>query len=319
MIPSKKKPKPVMRHLLAMESLDKSAINYLLDLAEHFAATPSHDPSICTALCGKLVTHLFFEPSTRTIHSFEIAAKRLGTIVLQPNMMNLSTVKGESMIDTIHTFEKMGTDCFVIRHPDNFMPQFIAGELLGHTHIINAGDGYNQHPTQALLDLLTIRQHKTTFENLSVCIIGDIAHSRVARSLVEGLQKMGTEDIRLVAPQIFMPEDIKNLQVTATNKLNDGLANADVVVALRIQKERIKNSVLPDVNQYFQSYGLTQERMTHAKPDAIVMHPGPINRDIEIDSQVADGPQSVILQQVKNGVHVRMAVLHTILTQSDPS
>lgn len=308
-----KSPAPLLHHLLSTENLDKDTITYLLDRADHLLEKQIQGEQQLNSLQGKVIANLFFEPSTRTRNSFEIAAKRLGAIVLSPEMSGSATSKGESLIDTIHTFEAMGAAAFVIRHREDYTAQFVASELQSSACVINAGDGMHQHPTQALLDLLTIRQHKKTFEPLTVAIIGDIAHSRVVGSIVPALKNMGVSDLRLVAPKLFIPKNVDSWGVEVFHSLEQGLQGADVVMALRIQKERIQDSDIPDMNQFFAEYGLTQENLSFAKRDAIVMHPGPLNRGVEIDSSVADGPQSVILQQVRNGVAVRMAVLDTML------
>ncbi len=309
----KTKKTPLMRHLLTMESLDQNIIGQLLDKADLMLRECVDKGRTVPTLAGKIVANLFFEPSTRTLNSFEIAAKRLGAICISPDISKSATVKGESLIDTIHTFEAMGTDYITIRHSDNNTAQFVASELKGATSIINAGDGVNQHPTQGLLDLLTIRQNKNDFTQLSVAIIGDIAHSRVARSLIAGLRIMNTPDIRIIAPAAFMPADSDELGVTTYTDIEKGLRDVDVVVTLRIQKERIDASDIPDNEKYFKSFGITNERVALAKPDAIVMHPGPMNRGIEIESSVADGIQSRILQQVRNGVAIRMAIMESML------
>lgn len=302
-----------LHHLLDIESLNKETIEYLLDSAQRFLDNYVIPNQTLTKLSGKLIVNLFFEPSTRTRHSFEIAAKRLGAITLTPDTNRLSVLKGEILIDTIHTFESMGTQVFIVRHPDNHKPHFIASELVGNSSVINAGDGTHQHPTQALLDLLTIKQHKPNLPSLAVAIVGDIEHSRVARSVVLGLKTLGVSKINLIAPDGFMPMDIDQWGVEAYPQLIDGLKDVDVVMALRIQKERIEETILPNLQQYFTEFGLTEEKLKVAKPDVIVMHPGPINRGVEIASNVADGPHSVILQQVQNGVAMRMAVLDLLV------
>ena len=304
-----KKTKPVLRHLIEMGVLDKQTIDYLFQSAEHFLINSLEKETLLKTLSGKVVTNLFFESSTRSRNSFIIASKRLGAIVINPDMSTLATVKGESLIDTIRTFEAMGTSLFVIRHSDNNAAAFVAAELSSNASVINAGDGDNQHPTQGLLDLFTIHRHKPNFPELKVAIIGDILHSRVARSLIEGLHIMGVQTIRLVAPAGLVPNDVDRLGVQVFHTLKDGLQDADVVVALRIQKERMQQASIPDPNKFYQQFGLTLESLAYAKPDAIVMHPGPINRSVEIDSSVADGPQSVILEQVRNGVAMRMAIM----------
>lgn len=304
---------PFMRHLLGMETLDRSTIEFLFERANFFLNSCLREQGMLDILKGKIVANLFFEPSTRTRVSFEIAAKRLGAITLNPHMASSATVKGESLLDTIHVFEKMGTEIFVIRHSDNNTAQFIASELSGNACIINGGDGDNQHPSQALLDLFTIQRYKPDFANLAVAIVGDVMHSRVARSLIEGLKIMGTTKIHLIAPQALIPPNHAELGVSIFNSMVEGLAGCDVVMALRIQKERIEAAALPNPEKFHNEYGLTTERLAFANPDAIVMHPGPMNRGIEIDSDVADGPQSVIAEQVINGVAMRMAIMDTLI------
>lgn len=305
--------KPILHHFLTMQSLDEKKIIYLLDRAEYFLKTAIAKKKVLTTLCGKVIVNLFFEPSTRTRNSFSIAGYRLGGIVLSPNMRQSSTVKGELLIDTIYNLEAMGASLLVIRHPNNHLAQFLSTELKTNISIINAGDGSNEHPTQTLLDLMTIRQHFKDFSKLTVVIIGDVLHSRVARSLIIGLHMMKVGKIRIIAPKDFTPADAEAMQVDVFHSMDAGLQDADVVYTLRIQKERMEESLRPKDEQYYKEFGLTQERLAKAKPNAIVMHPGPINRGIEIESSVADGSQSVILQQTQNSVAVRMAVIETLL------
>ena len=295
-----------------MESLDRDTVIKLIKKADSMRLDNDKKSAIIPFLEGKIVANLFFEPSTRTRNSFEIAAKRFNAIVLSPNMSSSSTTKGESLIDTVHTFEALGTSLFIIRHSDNNTAQFIASELTGNASVINAGDGTNQHPTQTLADLMTIRQHKSEFESLIVTIVGDIMHSRVARSAIIGLKIMGVNTIRLIAPDELIPRDVDHLAVDVYDNFDQGLKDADVVMTLRMQTERFPSSDIPDLDKFSLNFCLTEERLANAKPDAIVMHPGPINRGVEIASKVADGPQSVILQQVSNGVAVRMAVIDSL-------
>lgn len=304
---------PRLKHMLSMETLDKNIISYLLDRSEHFIATCIKKNQVLSTFAGQVVVNLFFEPSTRTRNSFEIAAHRFSAIVLSPDMQQSSTQKGELLIDTIHNFEAMGAKLLVIRHSDNNLAQFLAAELRTSISVINAGDGSNEHPTQTLIDLLTIRQHFTDFSKLTVAILGDVVHSRVARSLIIGLRMMGVERIRIIAPDYFMPKESDLLQADQIESITAGLQDVDIIYTLRIQKERMNREQHPNEGAYFKSFGLTQERLAIAKPNAIVMHPGPINRGIEIESVVADGPQSVILQQTQNSVAVRMAVIETLL------
>lgn len=310
-----KKENPVLQHLIDMESLDLKTIHYLFNRAEKFLTGCLAKNCLLKSLSGKIITNLFFEPSTRSRNSFIVAAERLGAIVLNPSMDALATVKGESLIDTIHTFESIGTSLFVIRHSHNNTASFVATELLTDAAVINAGDGDNQHPSQALLDLFTIQRHKPNFQQLKVAIIGDILHSRVARSLIRGLNIMGTASIRLIAPETLVPNDIGQLHVEVFPNLEKGLEDVDVVVTLRIQKERMQEALIPAPDKFYQEFGLTPASLAYAKPDAIVMHPGPINRNVEIASSVADGPQSVILEQVRNGVAMRMAIMDCLLNK----
>lgn len=301
--------KPKIHRLIKLENLDPSGINYLLDRAEHFLNLDYSALMKEQSLCGKIVTNLFFEPSTRTRNSFIIAAQKLGAMVLSPEISNSSVQKGESLLDTVRSFEAMGSDLFVIRHSENHAAEFIASKLLEKTSLINAGDGTNRHPTQALLDLFTIRQHKKNFENLRVAIIGDILHSRVATSFIRALLMMNAKEIRLIAPCQFLPEKLEDSRVTVFSSLKEGLVDVDVIMALRIQNERIKHTEFPNLSRFSEEFGLNEDNIKIAKPDAIIMHPGPINRGVEIDSAVADGPQSLILEQVRNGVAMRMAIL----------
>lgn len=305
---------PTMHHLLSMQSLDADKITYLLDRAEQFLKSTIAKNEVLNTLHGKVVANLFFESSTRTRNSFEIAAKRLGAIMLSPDMRQSATIKGELLIDTIRNLEAMGVSAMIVRHPDNHLAQFLAGELQTGVSIVNAGDGSNEHPTQTLIDLLTIRQHYANFSDITVAIVGDVAHSRVAHSLMLGLRLMGAQRIRVIAPKQFTPADLELMQVDVFHHMTVGLADVDIIYVLRIQKERLKPDEQYETDdQYFEDFGLTNERLALAKPNAIVMHPGPMNRGIEIESSVADGSQSVILQQSKNSVAVRMAVLETLL------
>lgn len=304
-----------LQHLVDMQSLDQDMIETLFDRTQYFLDNSVNKGVCLKNLEGKLITHLFFESSTRTKNSFTIAAYRLGATLLNQHMSQLATMKGESLLDTIHNLEAMGIDLFVIRHPDNNTASFIATELKSDAAIINAGDGNNQHPTQCLLDLFTIKQHKKNFKDIKVAIIGDILHSRVARSMVQGLHIMGTKDIFLISPEMLAPLEMDNYGATICHSIEEGLKDTDVVMALRIQKERMQTAAMPDPEKYYQEYGLTPTTLAYAKPDAIVMHPGPMNRGVEIDSSVADGPNSVILEQVRNGVATRMAIMDALLNK----
>ncbi|OGT41804.1 MAG: aspartate carbamoyltransferase [Gammaproteobacteria bacterium RIFCSPHIGHO2_12_FULL_40_19] len=308
-------PPPVLHNLLSMQALDAKKITYLLDRADYFLKTAVAKQEVLTTLRGKVIVNLFFEPSTRTRNSFEIAEHRLGAIVLSPDMKQSSTTKGEILIDTICNLEAMGASLLVIRHPDNNLTHFLASELKTKIAVVNAGDGSNEHPTQTLLDLMTIRQHYPDFSRLTVAILGDVSHSRVAHSLIIGLRLMGVERIRIIAPDYFTPEDADLAHLDVFHSMDDGLNNVDIVYALRIQKERMQPEQRPKDDQFFKNFGLTEARLALAKQNAIVMHPGPMNRGVEIESSVADGSQSVILQQTQNSVAVRMAVLETLLNK----
>lgn len=302
-----------MKHLLSIAELNKATIEDLLDRAETFLNDVIKKNRQLDTLRGQIVTHLFFEPSTRTQYSFTAASQRLGAIVQNPVISQTSTVKGESLLDTVRTFIAMGTRLLVIRHPEENVNEWLAEEIKNSAVIVNGGDGCHQHPSQALLDLLTIRQYKKKFAEIKVVIIGDIFHSRVARSLIPALQLMGCQDIGLIGPKEFLPAGNEFPEVKIYHSMNEGLQNADVIVSLRIQRERMQTVMLPDSNEFFSHYGLTSQRLTLAKPDAIVMHPGPMNLGTEIESSVAYGPQSVILQQVTNGVAMRMAIIEKLL------
>ncbi|MGH8283402.1 MAG: aspartate carbamoyltransferase catalytic subunit, partial [Gammaproteobacteria bacterium] len=275
------------KHLLKLADLSRETLTALLDRAEQFHVQPGAAIHQYDLLTGKTIANLFFEPSTRTRTSFELAARRLGAQVITLDMAFSSTVKGESPLDTFHTLQAMNVDLFVVRHKEPGVPQTLAQHALGHVHIISAGEAHVSHPTQGLLDVLTIRQHKNTFDKLAIAIVGDIRHSRVARSAVEALGVLGTRDIRFAGPAEWLPEDLAGEKFT---NLDKALTGADVVMVLRIQKERMQAGLIPDEHEYFRRYGLDKTRLKLAKPDAIVMHPGPMNRGVEITSDVADGP-----------------------------
>jgi aspartate carbamoyltransferase catalytic subunit len=299
-----------MHHLLTLEDLDRATITRLLDRAERYRANGAPRD----LLTGRTVLTLFFEPSTRTRTSFVLAAKRLGADNVNFDLSRSSTSKGESLLDTLHTLEAMGLDALVVRHNENGMPAYLAQHARSDVAVINAGDGTHAHPTQGLLDALTIRQRRTDFENLRIVICGDIRHSRVAHSDVQALHTLGARDIRLCAPRAMLPESLQAFPgCAATEDFDGALAGADVVIMLRIQKERMADAQLPDAADYHAHYGLDTRRLALAKPDCQVLHPGPINRGIEISPAVADGPQSRILDQVANGVVTRMAVLAELL------
>ena len=301
-----------LHHLLTLDGLPRPLIIELLDRAESYLRAAGEPPARDHILAGRTVANLFFEPSTRTRASFELAAKRMSADVLNLDVNMSSRKKGESILDTIYTLQAMQVDIFVIRDASEGVPALIASKVQPHVSVLNAGEASTSHPTQGLLDLLTIRQHKLHFEGLSVAIVGDIAHSRVARSVSEGLRIMGTRDLRLIAPPGLEPEPAVYPGAMITNDLDQGLAGADVVMALRIQRERMQEDLL-SLEAYQEQYGLTYSRLARAKPDVIVMHPGPMNRGVEIMGDVADGPHSVINQQVTNGLAVRMALLASVL------
>jgi aspartate carbamoyltransferase catalytic subunit len=266
-------------------------------------------------LRGKSIVNLFFEDSTRTRSTFELAAKRLSADVLSMSIATSSTSKGESLLDTIRNLEAMYVDMFVVRHGISGAAHYIAQHTAPHVSVINAGDGQHAHPTQAMLDMFTIRQIKKDFSQLRVAIVGDILHSRVARSEIRALNTLGVAEVRVIAPKTLLPAQVEILGVTVSHSLAEGLKDIDVIVMLRLQKERMTSALLPSESEYFKCFGLTEERLKIARPDAIVMHPGPINRGVEIDSKVADGPQSVILKQVSNGIAIRMAIMAMAMQQ----
>jgi len=302
-----------LRHLLTIEGLKRQQIIDILDTAESFTSVSAQQVKKVPLLRGKTIVNLFFEPSTRTLTTFELAAKRLSADVLKINVNTSATVKGESLLDMLRNLEAMQCDMFVVRHGDSGAAHLIAQHVAPHISVINAGDGRHAHPTQALLDMFTIRRHKKEFAPLTVTIVGDIMHSRVARSQIHALTTLGVSELRVVAPKTLIPDQVESLGVHVFHDMEEGLRDADVVIMLRLQKERMTGALLPSEQEYFQTYGLTEEKLKLAKPDAIVMHPGPINRGVEIASEVADGPQSVILEQVTNGIAVRMAVMSMVL------
>lgn len=302
-----------LRHLLTLKGLDKALLIDILDDAESYLTNPGSLPARSQCLAGRTIANLFFEASTRTRASFDLAGKRLGADVLNLDVNTSSRKKGESILDTIYTLEAMQVDVMVVRDASAGVPAYIARNVLDHVSILNAGEAEVSHPTQGLLDLLTIRQHKRDFENLAVAIVGDIRHSRVAASASQGLATLGVGELRLISPPALAPDPESVPDARIFDNLKEGLAGADVVMALRIQRERIGNlDGIPGIDEYFANYGISQDRLKIAAPDAIVMHPGPMNRGIEIDSAVADGGLSVITQQVTNGVAVRMAVLERV-------
>jgi len=302
-----------LRHLLTIEGLKRQQLVDILDTAESFISVGDQQVRKVPLLRGKTVVNLFFEASTRTLTTFELAAKRLSADVLKININTSATVKGESLLDMLRNLEAMQCDMFVVRHGDSGAAHLIAQHVAPHISVINAGDGRHAHPTQALLDMFTIRRQKGEFAPLTVAIVGDIMHSRVARSLIHALTTLGVSELRVVAPKTLIPSQVEGLGVHVYHNMKQGLRDADVVIMLRLQKERMAGALLPSEHEYFQTFGLTEEKLAVAKPDAIVMHPGPINRGVEIASDVADGPRSVILEQVSNGIAVRMAVMSMVL------
>ena len=299
-------------HLLSIEGLPRAVIHQILDTAGTFLSVNEREVKKVPLLRGKSVFNLFFENSTRTRTTFEIAAKRLSADVINLDIARSSTTKGESLLDTIANLSAMHADMFVVRHSESGAPYLIAQHCAPHVHVVNAGDGRHAHPTQGLLDMYTIRHYKRDFTNLTVAIVGDIVHSRVARSDIHALTTLGVPEVRAVGPKTLVPGDLKEMGVRVCHDMAEGIRDADVIIMLRLQNERMTGALLPSAGEFFKSYGLTQGKLALAKPDAIVMHPGPINRGVEIDSSVADGRQSVILPQVTFGIAVRMAVLTTI-------
>lgn len=308
---SKENSEPILKSkdLLGIKELTPEEINLILDTASGFKDVLGRDIKKVPPLRGKTVVNLFFEPSTRTRISFELAAKRLSADVTNFSVPTSSVVKGEVLKDTALTIQALGADFVVIRHSSAGVPHFLSKIL--DISVINAGDGTNEHPTQALLDLFTMKSHKKKIKGLTVAIIGDIAHSRVAKSNIYGLTKLGAK-VRIICPPTLMPAGIDSLGVETFDSLEHGIKKADVVMTLRLQMERQGKGFFPTLEEYFNLYGLTRERLNLAKEDVMVMHPGPMNRGVEIESEVADGIQSVILEQVTNGLAVRMAVLYLL-------
>lgn len=311
-------PQGRLRHFLTIDGLSRELLTEILDTAESFTGVSERTVKKVPLLRGKVITNLFFETSTRTRTTFEVAAKRLSADVLSLNINSSSTSKGETLLDTLRNLEAMHCDMFIVRHADSGAAHFIAQHAAPHVSIINAGDGRHAHPTQAMLDMFTIRRHKGGFENLRVAIVGDILHSRVARSQILALNTLGAAEVRVIAPNTLLPANAETLGVRVFHDLEEGIRDVDVIIMLRLQKERMGSALLPSEHEYFQLYGLTERRLEAAKPDAIVMHPGPINRGVEMDSQVADGPRSVILQQVSFGIAIRMAVMAMAMQVIEP-
>uniref|UniRef100_E6QWY5 aspartate carbamoyltransferase n=1 Tax=mine drainage metagenome TaxID=410659 RepID=E6QWY5_9ZZZZ len=298
-----------LQHLLTIEGLPRSLLIHILDTAEGFVAVNQQEVRKVPLLRGKAIFNLFFEPSTRTRTTFEIAAKRLSADVINLNISASSQSKGETLLDTVDNLAAMQADMFVVRHAQSGAAHMIARHVAPHIHVVNAGDGRHAHPTQGLLDMFTIRKYKGEFHNLRVAIVGDVLHSRVARSQIHALTTLGVPEVRVIAPKTLLPGNMGQMGVQVYHDLAAGLHEVDVVIILRLQNERMRGARLPSSQEYFKYYGLTAEKLAYAKADAIVMHPGPMNRGVEIDSAVADGEQSVILPQVTFGIAVRMAVM----------
>ncbi|WP_295882616.1 aspartate carbamoyltransferase catalytic subunit [uncultured Thiohalocapsa sp.] len=299
-----------LKHFLTLDGLDRALLTDILDRAEGFLGVAQQAVKKVPLCRGKIVANLFFETSTRTRTTFELAAKRLSADVLNLNISTSATAKGETLLDTLRNLEAMHVDLFVVRHADSGAAHFIASHAAPPVAVINAGDGCASHPTQAMLDMFTIRAHKGGFEGLKVAIIGDLLHSRVARSQITALNTLGVAEVRAIGPSTLIPARAEEaLGVRVFHDLRAGLRGVDVIILLRLQHERMDGGFLPSEHEYFHLFGLTEKRLAQAAPDAIVMHPGPINRGVEMDSGVADGERSVILEQVSNGLAVRMAVM----------
>lgn len=302
-----------LKHFLTIDGLGRNLLTEILDTAESFTDTSERSIKKVPLLHGKVICNLFFENSSLTRTSFEVAAKRLSADLLNLNIDTSATTRGETLLDTLHNLESMQVDMLVVRHADSGAAHFIAQHAAPHVSVINAGDGQHANPTQAMLDMFTIRRHKGDFTGLRVAIVGDILHSRVARSQIMALNTLGTSEVRIIAPRTLRPSHARNLGVHVFHVLEEAIRDVDVVIILPLQKARMSSALLPSEREYFQLFGLTEARLAAAKEDAIVMHPGPINRGVEMDSQVADGPCSVILQQVNFGIAVRMAVMSMAL------
>ena len=302
-------PEGKLRHLLTVEGLPPHILIQILDTAASFVSVTEREVKKVPLLRGKAIFNLFFEPSTRTRTTFEIAAKRLSADVVNLNIATSSQTKGETLLDTVANLTAMNADMFVVRHSQSGAAHLIARHVGPHIHVINAGDGRHAHPTQALLDMFTIRHYKGGFNHLRVAIVGDVLHSRVARSEIHALTTLGVPEVRVIGPRTLVPSQLEQLGVQVFHDMEAGLRDVDVVIMLRLQNERMDGALLPSAQEFFKYYGLTPEKLAVASPEAIVMHPGPMNRGIEIDSSVADGRQSVILPQVTFGIAVRMAVM----------
>ena len=302
-----------LKHFLTINGLTRKSLVNILDTAESFINFGQREIKKVPLLRGKTLVNLFFEPSTRTRTTFEIAGKRLSADVINLNASRMSTTKGESILDTVRTLEAMHTDLFIVRDKASGAAHLIAAHLPDNIKVINAGDGRHSHPTQAMLDMFTIRQKKRDFSGLKVAIVGDILHSRVARSQIHALNILDVNEVRVIGPRTLIPTEIETMGVTTTSDLIGGLDGIDVIIMLRIQHERMDGQLIPSEQEYFQRYGLTEKKLQFANEDAIVMHPGPINRGLEIASSVADGSRSVILNQVTNGIAVRMSIMAKLM------
>jgi aspartate carbamoyltransferase catalytic subunit len=298
-----------LKHLLTTEGLPAATITRILDTADQFVSVSEREVKKVPLLRGKSIFNVFFENSTRTRTTFEIAAKRLSADVINLNVGASSTTKGETLLDTVWNLQAMDADMFVVRHSQSGAPHLIARHVKPGVAVINAGDGRHAHPTQGLLDMYTIRHYKRDFTALTVAIVGDVLHSRVARSQIHALKTLGVPEVRVIGPKTLLPAAVERLGVRVFHDMAEGIRDCDVVIMLRLQNERMNGALLPSAGEFFKCYGLTAEKLARAKPDAIVMHPGPMNRGVEIDSPVADGRQSVILPQVTFGIAVRMAVM----------
>ncbi len=298
-----------LHHLLSTEGLPREILTQILDTAASFTGVTQREVKKVPLLRGKAIFNLFFEASTRTRTTFEIAAKRLSADVINLAINVSSQSKGESVLDTVANLSAMQADMFIVRHSESGAPHLIARHVSPEIHVINAGDGRHAHPTQGLLDMYTIRHYKKDFTKLVVAIVGDVLHSRVARSQIHALTTLGVPEVRVIGPKTLLPSHVDKLGVHVYHDISKGLKDVDVVMTLRLQNERMQGSFLPSPQEFFKLYGLNAEKLALAKPDAIVLHPGPMNRGVEIDSTVADGRQSVILPQVTFGIAIRMAVM----------
>ncbi|MCS5707417.1 aspartate carbamoyltransferase catalytic subunit [Candidatus Berkiella cookevillensis] len=308
-------PSGQLKHLLTIDGLNKTTLLRILDLAEEFFDPKTKQIIQSDRLKGKTIANLFFENSTRTRSTFELAGKRLSANILNLNVQNSATSKGESLRDTVRNIEAMQCHIIVIRHMQSGAAHFVAQHVMPGVSVINAGDGWHAHPSQALLDMFTIRKHRGDFHKLNVAIVGDIKHSRVARSQIHALHLLGAKEIRIIGPKTLLPSYPESLGVNVYYDLTKGLKDVDVIMMLRLQTERMQQGLLPEGNAYYRMYGLTEDSLKLAHPNALIVHPGPINRGVEIQSDIADSPNAAILDQVTNGVAVRMAVM-SLLSQA---